>query len=74
VSKAKAIDRVCREHGVALATAALRYPLLAAPVVAVVAGADSEAQVRDNVARLDAPIPDALWDDLDAQGLVPRCG
>lgn len=74
VARAHAIETVCRRHGVALGTAAMRYPLLAKEVVAVVAGADSAQQVQDNVARMAAPIPDGLWDELDAQGLVPRCG
>ncbi|MFD7159633.1 aldo/keto reductase [Kribbella sp. NPDC059898] len=55
---------MCRAHGVELPAAALRYPLLDPRVVAVVAGATTPAQVHQNLARLTADIPAALWDDL----------
>ena len=73
LARALAIDDVCTAHGVELATAAMRYPLLDHRVASVVVGADSPAQVRDNVARLGAPVPSELWDELDERGLVPRC-
>jgi D-threo-aldose 1-dehydrogenase len=72
-SKALAIDQVCAEHDVELATAALRYPLLDPRVASVVVGADNPTQVRDNVLRLHTPVPPELWDELDELGLVPRC-
>lgn len=73
LARALEIDAVCNEHGVELPAAALQYPLLDARVVAVVVGAGSPDQVRQNVARLHAPIPTDLWQTLATQNLVPRC-
>lgn len=73
LAKAIAIDEACAAHGVELGAAAVQYPLLDGTVEAVVVGADTAAQVRENVARLDVSIPDALWVELDERGLVPRC-
>lgn len=70
--RALAIDDVCAAHGVELATAAQRYPLLDPRVVSVVVGAGRADQIMQNVARMSAPVPDALWTDLAEQGLVPR--
>ena len=53
-----------------LIEAALRFPLLCDLVVSVIPGGQSVAQVEDNKAILDARIPDALWADLKAEGLV----
>jgi hypothetical protein len=36
-----------------------------------VVGAATPDQVRQNAARLAETVPDALWQDLDAAGLVP---
>lgn len=73
LAKAQEIDRVCQTHGVELAAAAIQYPLLDRRVASVVVGADSPDQVRQNLGRLQAPVPSELWDDLAEQGLVPQC-
>ena len=70
--RALAIDAVCAEHGVELPAAALHYPLLDPRVTSVVVGAAEPEQVRQNVARLNAPVPAELWQDLQDRGLVPR--
>lgn len=73
LARALAIDEVCARHGVEIAAAALRYPLLDDRVASVVVGAASAAQVRENIGRLEVDVPDVLWDDLADRGLVPRC-
>ena len=73
LARARAIERICARHGVELGTAAIHYPLLDEGVASVVLGADTPAQVRENVARLDAVVPDALWRELAETDLVPRC-
>ena len=70
--RALAIDDVCAAYGVELATAAQRYPLLDPRVVSVVVGAGRAEQITQNVARMAAPVPDALWTELAERGLVPR--
>lgn len=72
LQKALEIESVCAAHGVELPAAAMRYPLLDSRVVSVVVGAGSPEQVRQNIARLNAPIDAQLWQDLEERGLVPR--
>ncbi|MDR6572411.1 D-threo-aldose 1-dehydrogenase [Curtobacterium sp. 320] len=70
VERANAIADVCERHGVTLPEAALAFPRRAAAVRAIALGAQSAEQVRSNVARAAARVPEALWDDLRAAGLL----
>jgi D-threo-aldose 1-dehydrogenase len=70
LERVRALERVCRAHGVPLAAAALQFPLAHPAVTSVVVGARSRAEVEANVALLDHPLPPALWQDLRAHGLV----
>jgi D-threo-aldose 1-dehydrogenase len=64
------IERVCAAHGVALADAALRFPLGHPAVASVVLGAVKPEEVARNVASLGRSIPAALWADLKSEGLL----
>jgi D-threo-aldose 1-dehydrogenase len=64
------IEAVCRAHGVALAHAALRFPLGHPGVTSVVLGGVSPAEVQANLAAFAAPVPAALWRDLSSAGLL----
>jgi D-threo-aldose 1-dehydrogenase len=66
------IRAICDAHGVDLRAAALQYPLRHPAVAATIPGAKSVAEVTANLGYFASPIPDALWDDLDAAGLAPR--
>lgn len=70
LDRARELDEACARHGVELPAAALQYPLREPLVRAVVVGAASPGQVRQNVARVRAPVPDALWAELRDEGLV----
>ncbi|MDT0233070.1 aldo/keto reductase [Curtobacterium sp. BRB10] len=70
LARANAVADVCERHGVTLPEAALAFPRRAAAVAAIALGAQSADQVRSNVARAAADVPDALWDDLRAAGLL----
>lgn len=72
LARAIAIDEVCAAHGVEVATAAMRYPTLDPRVVSLVVGAGRAEHIDQSIARMSAPIPGELWDDLAEQGLVPR--
>ncbi|MGL6278387.1 MAG: aldo/keto reductase, partial [Gaiella sp.] len=61
---------VCDRHDVSLAAVALQFPFGHPAVAAVIPGALSAAQVRQNVERFDADVPPALWDELKAEGLL----
>ena len=68
--RVRRLDEVCRSHGVPLADAALRFPLLHPCVVSVIPGGQRVQEVEGNVRAARASIPPALWDDLKAQGLL----
>ncbi|MCW3474280.1 aldo/keto reductase [Limobrevibacterium gyesilva] len=71
VARARAIAAVCARHGVDLKAAALQF-CAAHPVVAtVIPGARTPAEMRENAAMMQAPIPDALWAELKREGLLP---
>jgi D-threo-aldose 1-dehydrogenase len=70
IDKALRIKAVCDRHGVPLRAAAIQF-VYAHPVVAsVVAGVRTVPHLDDTVEKLGFPIPDALWDDLRAEGLL----
>lgn len=68
----RAIAAVCAEFGVELPAAALQYPLRDRLVRSVVMASARPEQVRQNVDRARAPIPDELWDELVRLELIPR--
>jgi D-threo-aldose 1-dehydrogenase len=72
LARADRIAEVCERHGVTLPEAALQFPLREPAVRSVVVGAATPEQVRENARRTEAEIPDALWDELAAEGLTRR--
>lgn len=70
IERARRIAAVCRRHAVPLAAAALQFPLAHPAVSAVIPGALSVAEVEQNLAHLRRPIPAALWQELQAEGLL----
>lgn len=65
------IVAVCAAHDVALPAAAIQYPLRSSVVQSVVVGSSRPEQVRQNADLAVAEIPEAFWDDLTADGLIP---
>jgi D-threo-aldose 1-dehydrogenase len=72
VARAQKIGTVCERHGVPLAAAALQYPLQFPAVVTVIPGMRSVDEVDVNLRLFEHAIPDALWDELEAEGLVDQ--
>lgn len=72
VERAQQIEAVCRRYGVSLATAALQFPLAHPAVVAVLTGARSPEEVRENASLATRPVPSELWSALAAEGLLDR--
>lgn len=70
LDRVQALRAVCREFEVPLQAAALQFPLAHPAVVSCVAGAHDAAQLRQNIAWLEQPLPDALWLALRERGLV----
>jgi D-threo-aldose 1-dehydrogenase len=71
VAKAQRLAMVCGKHGVELPAAALQFPLREPVVRSVVLGATEPAHIEQNVRRIAEPIPEQLWKQLVAEGLVP---
>jgi D-threo-aldose 1-dehydrogenase len=70
VERVRRIESVCRGHGVALASAALQFPLQHPAVASVIPGARSAAEVAANLANFETPVPAALWAELKQAGLL----
>ena len=70
MARTQRIEAVCARHGVAIAAAALQFPLGHPAVSSVVTGMASEAEAAANVAHCRAIIPDAFWDELKHEGLI----
>lgn len=64
LERAHRLQTLCARHGVALADAAVQFPLRRG-ADAVVVGARTPAEVTAFVAGLSAEVPDALWQVLE---------
>jgi D-threo-aldose 1-dehydrogenase len=70
MDKAGRIAAVCERHGVPLRAAALQFILAHPAIASVIPGARSVAEVEENVALVEFPIPGELWADLKQDGLI----
>ncbi|MGC5011117.1 aldo/keto reductase [Streptosporangium sp. DT93] len=70
LERARRVASVCERHGVTLPQAALAFPLRHPAVVSVVVGARSADEVVRNAALTARPVPEDLWSDLAAEGLI----
>jgi D-threo-aldose 1-dehydrogenase len=71
VDRAARLAEVCARHGTPLRAAALAFPFGHPAVTSVLVGARSAAEVTDAVACFERPVPEALWAELVATGLLP---
>jgi D-threo-aldose 1-dehydrogenase len=70
IERVDALERICREHGVALSSAALQFPYAHKVIATVLMGARNPEEVRLNVASFADPLPTGIWDALRAAGLL----
>jgi D-threo-aldose 1-dehydrogenase len=71
VEKASRIGARCARFGVSLKAAALQFCRAPEAVCAVIAGARTPDEVRENVKEMSVHIPADLWQTLKADGLIP---
>lgn len=71
VAKARAIGAVCGRYGVDLRAAALQFCAAHPAVAAVIPGARTAAEVEQNAAFMEQPIPPELWAELKSARLLP---
>lgn len=70
LERTRRIEAVCARHRVALAAAALQFPLAHPAISSVVTGMRDEREVADNLAHCRAPIPAAFWNELKHERLI----
>lgn len=70
IERARRLGEFCSRYGVPLKAAALQLPSAHPAVAATLVGARSRAEVVENVALFDLPIPDGLWAELKAADLL----
>jgi D-threo-aldose 1-dehydrogenase len=71
VDRARRIRAACAGYGLPLGAVALQFTLRHPAVTAAVIGARSAAEIIEDAGYLDVRVPDALFDDLAADGLIP---
>jgi D-threo-aldose 1-dehydrogenase len=74
LDRALRMDAVTRRYGLPLRAAALHYPLRQPAVASVLVGTRSAAEVRDVAELSDLVVPDDLWAELRAEGLLAEDG
>lgn len=70
LEKVRRIEAVCRDHGVPLPAASLQFVVAHPAIPCFMAGTRTTAQLDQNLAWFDHPIPAAFWADLKAKGLL----
>ncbi|MDP1966120.1 MAG: aldo/keto reductase [Reyranella sp.] len=70
IEKAQKIEAVCQRHGVPLGAAAMQFPLFHPAFCAVIPGALSTAEVKQNVTYMGVRIPVELWSELKREKLL----
>jgi len=61
---------LCRKHGTELKAAAIQFCMAHPAVKVALMGARSAAEVVDNIAMADLPVPASFWRELRQRNLV----
>jgi D-threo-aldose 1-dehydrogenase len=70
VERTRRIETLCARHGVAIAAAALQFPLAHPAVASVVTGMRTTNEASANIAHCRAAIPAAFWEELRHARLI----
>ena len=70
VLRVKGLEAVCREFAVPLPAVALQFPMAHPAVVSCIPGGKDVAQLRQNVAWFEMPIPAECWATLQSRRLI----
>ena len=70
IERAQRIRAVCERHAVSLRAAAIQFPLAHPAVSALAAGVRTIEHLDDYPRSMTMPIPDDLWAELRAEGLI----
>lgn len=72
LERARTLARIAEGYGIDLPTAALQFPLRHPAVVNVTVGMRTADHVTSNLHRAGTAVPEAFWDQLHRDGLLPR--
>lgn len=72
LDRVRQIETICTAHDVRLVDAAFQFPLRHPSVVSVIPGGQGLNEMESNIAAEQTVIPDALWVDLKAAGLMRK--
>jgi len=70
LERALRLKAVCERHGVPLKAAAIQFPLAHPGVTSILTGVRNKAEWDENSAALRMPVPQDLWAELKAEGLL----
>ncbi|HUL05013.1 MAG TPA: aldo/keto reductase [Candidatus Acidoferrum sp.] len=70
LERVRKLEAVCQRHKVTLASAALQFPLAHPAVCSVIPGAKTAAEVKRNIATIEAPIGRDFWQELKRERLI----
>ena len=71
VEQARKLTEICVVHGVDLKAAALQFVLAHPAIATAIPGAQSVAELEQNIAMVQQDIPAAVWSDMRSAGLIP---
>jgi len=66
MERARQLQALCDGYGVPLRTAAAQFPLRHPAITSVIIGAQSAAEFAQTIESVNAPLPPAWWQDVDA--------
>ncbi len=70
MDRTRAIEAICRDHGIPLGAAALQFALAHPGVTSVVPSFRTLAEFAEVHAWMETPVPSGLWGDLRNAGLL----
>lgn len=70
VARAQRMKVICDSHGVALAAAALQFPLAHPRVAAVIPGAKTPQEAAQNSRHMQTRVPGGVWRSFKEEGLL----
>lgn len=71
IGRARRLTEICSAHNVDLKAAALQFVLAHPAVATAIPGAQSVAELEQNIAMVRQDIPAAVWSDMRSAGLIP---
>jgi D-threo-aldose 1-dehydrogenase len=72
VTRARKLRAICDRHGVDLKAAALQFVLAHQAVATVIPGAQTVAELEENVRMAQQDIPAGVWSEMRLEGLIPE--